>query len=1709
MNTPCSLEHCHTNLFALQSLNDMKWKCFRRAINYRLETNQLGRIDNYKDPVLLAYWDALHADILCSWRRVPTDDGQKTERELWLFGVNEDLPSDLPNLRPINQAHGSWNESAMSYDCRSMLFKALHNMIEKYLLAKGFARLNKWFVLPVNDHSDVKVPNYSFNFNFFLHGDNKVCASIDVQRHEHIFNLTSKDLERTSPSNVILAPYGINGMLIGHVSREIDTDVCRKNWEKSYPIRYLDGLPDFVEVTTGNARMFYPTCYVYKIGSNDELTTNNENTSTNKKSNTSTTKKPKSTATTTTTTINASLDIATNKNKIENSFIKKFANNLLVTIQRNNCIDIEKKQDNQQNDISLTINDPVNYHACQCNQTLPINIRSSPFIPFHRRPRTTSPINSDSSIRNKNDPIKTENSSSESIENHDTLIESVSSSVITTNTQPTTNEKPADWTVSTPNSVGNTGPPSVLASITNQNPITTSSPASNPIPIRGVKRSATKAFDETYIEDDESEHQKQTYDFNRTDSFLQLPLKRFRTDDQLNLNDYESTITTCEHVYQHGQPTPPSPSQTSFRSTLDFDDNEDSILRTNYLHSTSNNTRSNHSSFFSTDGPSMADLETIIDSHDTTENKNNTNTHSHHISDNNIKSPSRKENILPPPPPIPSIFINNGNIYPLNRSLNGVLYEMEQIYNTPPGSSSSEKPQPLPSPYGIIIDTSIHGVNTLDAFNHFSQESILAPFESHLISDQSAYYPLNKLSLKNFHKRYEPSKSLSLTTSTYHRSFRNWKHTIPINDISSSPFNNQQILRQQTTPRSMPTPNLYSPMRSNDLQSSPYTNRTVNSAQTISSPMGIISSTIPEIDSFIFNILLNDSILNIYRDINFDSCVLCACNSNELSIHGSDSLIYLEKPQDNIKSIHSHMYTHQQSPYQHSSIYSQQQQQQQQQSSSSINDSCSCGFSAVVNLRLGYSSGLFYEDEIEITGIKADIKYRQSNDNLSINLLELIERKESLSSPFDYFNNPNLQKQNTQDILQILKQPFYQYENWACRLALDQARNNGNGLIADDIDKHHWLHQWSYLTSPLDSDQQLITMLRSLQPLLVEALKKRNVNGLWSTIDGPLTWKSFHQLLYVQNQHAHLEEQISGPQPIPYVLAGLDREWIMLAPYGLKFWDKLCLEPYSKRKDIGYICIVPDNDYICSMTKTYFRELSTHYELCRLGLHRPLLKVLSDQGLLRISQQKNDTSQLPNIDPWFTDHETTHPLGSRLKLYAQIFKDKLLNILSTQSFDSISLDDSASRRDVFRSPNDLSSSPFDHHSTNNDLVNSNYAYSPSYSSSSGFVANPIYTTGSASTDVLNASSNSLSSSTNGTTVNGQQVDPVDLQAFESFYHGRSLNDDQLFIVIYIVDTFRYELIGSSNNDNDNIHIDDTIDIYVRKSIFRAYLDLIKDLPEKVTLRLNIQMIPFESIINQQIESDAELRLTRLKRLSFHIYDQLRQTVSHTTRAKSLTGFGPAVADDKMSTKIVMQLYTPAYILSPKSDFRFKPFTDITEQTNINGSILFCSYCLSDDQRYLLASCSDDRGELLETCSINIEVPDRHKRKVQHSRRIGLQKLWDFIMRIVTSTTMPWRIVIGRLGRLGHGELKNWGTILSKKNLVRCATLIRESCPMCHILRSHDHPVILSACLISIETHPLLTILPESLELGEMRGTQPSNNNTTTMQNSGQVLSDVS
>lgn len=71
----------------------------------------------------------------------------------------------------------------------------------------------------------------------------------------------------------------------------------------------------------------------------------------------------------------------------------------------------------------------------------------------------------------------------------------------------------------------------------------------------------------------------------------------------------------------------------------------------------------------------------------------------------------------------------------------------------------------------------------------------------------------------------------------------------------------------------------------------------------------------------------------------------------------------------------------------------------------------------------------------------------------------------------------------------------------------------------------------------------------------------------------------------------------------------------------------------------------------------------------------------------------------------------------------------------------------------------------------------------------------------------------------------------------------------------------------------------------------------------------------------------------------------------------------------------VRLYTPPFILAPVKDKQTElgeAFGEASQKYNV----LFVGYCLSHDQRWLLATCTDQYGELLETCIINIDVPNR-------------------------------------------------------------------------------------------------------------------------------------
>lgn len=98
-----------------------------------------------------------------------------------------------------------------------------------------------------------------------------------------------------------------------------------------------------------------------------------------------------------------------------------------------------------------------------------------------------------------------------------------------------------------------------------------------------------------------------------------------------------------------------------------------------------------------------------------------------------------------------------------------------------------------------------------------------------------------------------------------------------------------------------------------------------------------------------------------------------------------------------------------------------------------------------------------------------------------------------------------------------------------------------------------------------------------------------------------LTWRGFHRLAGRDTKDR------CEPQPVPALVVGYDQDWLSFSPYALSYWEKLMLEPYAGPRDVAYVVLAPDDDCVVGKVKSFFRELSTTYEvgsgytLVRLG----------------------------------------------------------------------------------------------------------------------------------------------------------------------------------------------------------------------------------------------------------------------------------------------------------------------------------------------------------------------------------------------------------------------------------------------------------------------------------------------------------------------------
>jgi mediator of RNA polymerase II transcription subunit 13 len=574
---------------------------------------------------------------------------------------------------------------------------------------------------------------------------------------------------------------------------------------------------------------------------------------------------------------------------------------------------------------------------------------------------------------------------------------------------------------------------------------------------------------------------------------------------------------------------------------------------------------------------------------------------------------------------------------------------------------------------------------------------------------------------------------------------------------------------------------------------------------------------------------------------------------------------------------------------------------------------------------------------------------------------------------------------------------------------------------------------------------------------------------------GPLTWRQFHQA-----SGRGTDDQCE-PQPIPNLLTSyhVDKSHIAVSPFALKFWDKLLLEPYAPGHNIFYLVIAPNNQNIISQTKAFFEELGNTYELMKLGKHIPI-----GRGLVLAASDVEDVKSPPkDSDNWFSslDFEEVDQLTSdivkQLKSYAAQMDVNLVKTINdfidlhqpTYDPHSDRFESSPSSHDTSK-PNPSQQLPFSgpfssllRGELNTDSSNSTFKQQTPTTELSSNISFPntnhdVQTFIDPNTGLQTQIKSQILINTNNHQAGG-----------ENTYQEDEPNK-QTGIVIYIIDPF--SLPSLTQNQRSLAII----------GLIKCYSLLYNRLPENLKRVAQLQLISLDSIINHSRPMTDLSRVDQLRSLSMNIYSQCRKILTNQITAKSLTGFGPAAALEAFfKTKnpdiCVSRMFTPPFILAPLKDKQTElgeMFGDRREKS----SVIFCSYCITEDQRWLLASITNDKGEMSESTVININIPDRLKRPKVSVKRIALRRLMDFLVSVMSEWANPWRLIVGKLGRVGHGELKEWATLMSKRSLLNYSRLLTERCRQCSVIPPGETVAILSACLVSLEPDSKLRVMPD-------------------------------
>jgi len=103
-------------------------------------------------------------------------------------------------------------------------------------------------------------------------------------------------------------------------------------------------------------------------------------------------------------------------------------------------------------------------------------------------------------------------------------------------------------------------------------------------------------------------------------------------------------------------------------------------------------------------------------------------------------------------------------------------------------------------------------------------------------------------------------------------------------------------------------------------------------------------------------------------------------------------------------------------------------------------------------------------------------------------------------------------------------------------------------------------------------------------------------------------------------------------------------------------------------------------------------------------------------------------------------------------------------------------------------------------------------------------------------------------------------------------------------------------------------------------------------------------------------------------MAFSVYSKIARKCSYDILGNTMTGFGPAADNSPLvASNNPSYISLPPYILAPSTDHT----NNEGGLMESNSRVLFCAYCLSEDQRWLLGSTTRDNGEVCQSSFFSV------------------------------------------------------------------------------------------------------------------------------------------